>query len=144
MSIGLGSSNRPIYDNCSYQQRLYESVSPLTFDLALYAQENANRCRYDKFWTRQMLVDVESELRNQTRPLSQCDQFKYSPTCTRSNLCFSTFDKKNPIVYAPEVCPIVYNNIPRYTSPGPRFPSSMNRMNNQVVNTDTGYESGSL
>jgi hypothetical protein len=117
-NIGLGMSNRGINDNCNYQQRLYESVSPLSYDLALYAQENANRCRYDKFWTRQMLTEIESDLLGYTRPLSQCNQFKYSPNCTKSNMCISTYDKSVPVVYPPELCGIVYNNIPKNISNG--------------------------
>jgi hypothetical protein len=40
------------------------------------------------------------------------------PGCKRSGLCLSTFDKSVPVVLAPEVCPIVYNNIPRVNNPG--------------------------
>ena len=79
-----------------------------------------------QFWTRQdpAIVDVESDLRNITRPLSDCDQFKYSPACKRSGMCISTFDRYAPVVLAPEVCPIVYNNIPRQTNPGYRLPGA--------------------
>lgn len=116
--MNIGSSNRLIYDNCSYQKELYESVSPLNYMLFEGKFENCNKCLYDKFWRPFDLVDVESELRNQTRPLSKCDQFKYNPECPRSNMCFSTFDKDAPIVSCHEVCPIVYNNIPRRVSTG--------------------------
>lgn len=121
--MNIGSSNRLIYDNCSYQKQLYESTSPLGFNLYQGKHENCNKCRYDKFWTPYQLVDIESELRNQTRPLSHCDQFKYSPTCKRSGLCLSTFDKKIPVVFAPEICPIIYNNIPKQTHPGYTLPN---------------------
>ena len=70
-----------------------------------------------------MLVDIETELRNQTRPLSKCDQFKYSPNCSKSGMCISTFDKTVPTVLVPEVCPIVYNNIPRTQTPGYHLPN---------------------
>lgn len=120
--MNIGSSNRLLYDNCSYQKKLYESTSPLSYNLSQYKYENCNKCLYDKFWTPYQLVDIETELRNQTRPLSHCDQFKYSPNCKKSGLCLSTFDKNVPIVLAPEVCPIIYNNIPRYTSPGYTLP----------------------
>ena len=120
--MNTGSSNRQIYDNCNYQKRLFESTSPLAYRLYFGAHENCNKCVYDKFYTRYGLVDIETELRNQTRPLSQCDQFKYSPNCKRSGLCLSTFDKSVPITLAPEVCPIIYNNIPRYTHPGYKIP----------------------
>lgn len=118
MSSSQGSSNRGIYDNCAYEKQLYESTAPLAYNLYQGAYENCNKCLYDKFWTPYQLVDIETELKNISRPLSNCDQFKYSPSCKRSGLCLSTFDKRVPVVPAPEVCPIVYNNIPRYTSPG--------------------------
>jgi len=123
MVFNFGSSNRPIYDNCAYAKSLYESTSPLAYNLYQGKFENCNKCLYDKFWTPYQLVDIETELRNQTRPLSHCDQFKYSPDCRRSGLCLSTFDKTVPVVLAPEVCPIVYNNIPKATHPGYNLPN---------------------
>lgn len=118
-----GSSNRPIYDNCAYQKRLHESTSPLAYRLYFGAQENCNKCVYDQFYTRYQLVDIETELKNQSRPLSQCDQFKYSPNCRASGLCLSTFDKNVPVVLAPEICPVVFNNIPRQTHTGFNLPN---------------------
>jgi len=118
--MNLGSSNRPIYDNCNYNKRLYESTSPLSYRMYFGAQENCSKCQFDHFYVKFQpeIVDVESELKNLTRPLSQCDQFKYSPSCKKSGLCLSTFDKSVPVILAPEVCPIVYNNIPRRLTPG--------------------------
>jgi len=121
--MNIGSSNRTMYDNCAYQKNLYESTSPLSFTLYQGKFENCNKCVHDKFWTPYQLVDIETELRNQNRPLSQCDQFKYSPNCKRSNLCLSTFDPSIPVVPAPEVCPIVYNNIPKQLTPGYSLPN---------------------
>ncbi|AYV78696.1 MAG: hypothetical protein Edafosvirus25_10 [Edafosvirus sp.] len=116
--MNIGSSNRQKYDNCAYQKRLYESTSPLKYQLYEGKFENCGKCLYDKFWRPFDLVDVESELRNQNRPLSQCDQFKYNPNCPRSKMCLSTFDPSVPVVYVPEICPIVFNNIPKRISPG--------------------------
>lgn len=117
-----GSSNRLLYDNCAYGKRLFESTSPLAYNTYQGKFENCNKCIYDKFWTPYQLVDVESELWNINRPLSQCDQFKYSPNCPKSGLCTSTFDKSVPVVVVPDVCPIVYNNIPRTTGIGYALP----------------------
>ena len=122
--MNIGSSNRLKYDNCSYQKDIYESTSPLNYNLYQGKFENCNKCIYNKFWVPYDLVDIESELRNQTRPLSNCDQFKYSPACKKTDLCVSTYDKTVPITYAPEVCPIVYNNIPRVQDPGYKLPPS--------------------
>ena len=123
--MNIGSSNRSIYDNCDYEKKLYESTSPLAYRLYFGASENGSKCLYDKFRVRynSEIVDTESELLNLTRPLSNCDQFKYSPNCKRSGLCTSTFDRAVPIVLVPEVCPIVYNYIPRQTSTGVHLPS---------------------
>lgn len=111
--MNIGSSNRQIYDNCAYQQKLYTSTTPLIYDLYEGKFENCKKCKYDKFWRPFDLVDVESELRNQTRPQSKCGQFKYNPNCGATSSCLSTYDRSVPVVYAPEVCPIVFNNIPK-------------------------------
>jgi len=121
--MNIGGSNRGKYDNCTYQKYLYESTSPLSYNLYQGKFENCNKCLYDRFWTPYQLVDIETELRNQTRPLSKCDQFQYSPECKKSGLCLSTFDKSVPVVLAPEVCPIIYNNIPRQVNPGYHLPN---------------------
>lgn len=123
--MNQGGSNRLIYDACDYNQRLYESTEPLTFALYLGKFENCNKCRADKFWkpTDPEMVDVESELRNQTRPGTRCGNMKYNPNCEKSKVCTSTFDSTIPIVPAPECCPIVHNNIPKQTHPGYVLPS---------------------
>ncbi len=118
--MNIGSSNRGLYDTCAYEKRIYESTSPLAYRMYGGFGENCNKCINDKFYVKYQpeIVDIESELKMLTKPLSRCDQFKYSPTCKKSGLCTSTFDPKNPIVLAPEVCSIVYNNIPKRNSPG--------------------------
>ncbi len=123
--MNQGSSNRQIYDNCNYEKRLYESTSPLTYQLYFGKHENCKKCVHDNFPVKYQasIVDAESELKNITRPLSECDQFKYSPSCKRSGLCLSTFDKKATVVLPPEVCPIIYNNIPRQNHPGYHLPN---------------------
>lgn len=121
--MNIGSSNRLDYDNCAYQKKIYEATAPLDYMLYQGKFENCKKCLHDKFWTPYQLVDIETELRNQTRPLSKCDQFKYNPSCKKSALCMSTFDKDVPVVLAPEVCPIVHNNIKKNTTPGYTMPN---------------------
>ena len=119
-----GFSNRMIYDSCKYSQELQMSTDPLLYRLYQGAYESCNKCTYEGQFTvpyQPEIVDIESELKNITRPLSDCNQFKYNPNCKRSGMCISTFDKSAPIVLAPEVCPIIFNNIRRQTSSGIRL-----------------------
>ncbi len=120
--MNIGSSNRLAYDACSYAKELYESTSPLLYQLYEGKHENCGKCLKDTFWRPFDLVDIESELKNITRPNSRCDQFKYDPKCKKSNMCISTFDKDVPVVFAPEVCPIIHNNIPKMKTPGYSLP----------------------
>lgn len=114
-----GSSNRLIYDNCAYQLKVYQSTTPLSYQLYDGKYENDGKCTYNnKAWRPYDLVDQESELKGITRPNSKCNQFQYKPTCKKSSMCTSTFDDSNPVVLAPEVCPIVHNNIRKMTHPG--------------------------
>lgn len=119
-----GSSNRQIYDVCAYEQWLHTSTTPLNYALYMGKNENCGKCRYDKFWRPFDLVDVESELRNQTRPVSRCGILKYNKNCSPSKYCLSTYDKSVPVVFAPEICPIVFNNIPKQISVGYTIPST--------------------
>jgi len=120
-----GASNRQIYDCCDYAQTLKQSVDPLQYNLYFGSGENCSKCIDKKAWFRQdrQIVDIESELRNQTRPLSRCDFLKYNPNCKTSDSCISTFDPNIPRILSPSLCPIVYNNIPVQTSPGYTVPS---------------------
>ena len=48
--------------------------------MSMHPYENINKCRFDKFYHPYDLVDVESILRNQTRPASNCALFKHNPS----------------------------------------------------------------
>lgn len=121
--MNIGASNRTIYDNCAHQQEVYKSTSPFKYAMYQGKYENCNKCLKDnKFWTPYQLVDIESELKNITKPFSHCAQFKYRPNCKTSHMCLSTYDKNVPVVLAPEICPIVYNNIPHVTYKGYHAP----------------------
>lgn len=118
-----GGSNKLIYDNCAYAQWEYSSTIPIQYQLYMGKNENCNKCVYDKFWHPYDLVDIESELRNQTRPGSRCGMYKYNPNCKTSKSCISTYNSDVPVVLAPECCPIVFNNIPKRTHPGYTLPN---------------------
>ncbi|AYV75764.1 MAG: hypothetical protein Terrestrivirus3_33 [Terrestrivirus sp.] len=122
----IGSFNRLTYDNCAYTEDLHQSTSPLLYQMSRYKFENCSACTYDgTYYAPFDLVDYESELKNITRPGSLCSNMKYSPTCKKSELCTSTFDPSVPIVYAPDVCPVVCNNIRKVKSPGYRLENSV-------------------
>lgn len=126
MSYHKGFSARLPYDPCAYNKSLSESVAPYAYAMYDGKFENCNKCVHDRY-TRPFdgdIVDVESELRNQTRFASNCPSKHYSPDCKRSNSCTSTFDPKVPVVLAPEVCPIVFNNLQWNDGNGIRDPES--------------------
>jgi len=121
-SGNAGEFNRLIYDNCEYQTRLQESTSPFSYVMYEGKFENCQKCVFDNFYRPFDLVDIETELQNRTRIGSKCPNRKYDPRCAKSATCTSTFDKSVPVVFAPEVCPIVKNNIPRTTNNGYSLP----------------------
>lgn len=123
-SGSVGGFNRLRYDNCAYQKALHESTDPLRYQLYQGKFEHCSKCTQDnKFYRPYDLVDVESELMGINRPNSKCPQNKYNPGCKKSARCTSTFDSSAPVVLAPEVCPIVKNNLPRMTHPGYEVPT---------------------
>jgi len=116
---GIGSFNRLNYDNCAYDRRLRESTDPLSYTLSRYKFENCARCTYDgTYYAPFDLVDEESELHNLSRPATRCPERLYNPTCQKSDLCWSTFDKTVPVVYPPDLCPVVCSNIKKMKNPG--------------------------
>ena len=128
MAYQQGFSTRLPYDPCAYSKELTESTAPYTYQMYDGKFENCKKCVYDHY-TRPFdadVVDVESELRNQTRFSSKCPSRKYNPECVRSGQCTSTFDDSVPVVLAPEVCPIVFNNIVWGNDNGLREPCPAN------------------
>ena len=116
--MNTGISDRTIYDTCSYNKELKQSTSPLSYRLYEGAHEHCKKCVHDKFYKPYDLVDSESELKNITRRLTNCPEFKYNPNCTKSKTCTNTFDPSVPVVLAPEVCPVVQSNLQMMTTPG--------------------------
>jgi len=84
------SFNRPIYDSCAYNKRLDESSNVLTYRLDPNKFYNCNPCRIgfgvvggnNVSLNDTNLVDLESDLRNQTRLYSRCPERKYLPKCS--------------------------------------------------------------
>ena len=82
------SFNRTTYDNCSYKQELQGNVSTLSYLLSPYRYEHENKCRHQLGFLggtvvshiQGNLVDLDSELRGQTRIVSKCMDNLYVPT----------------------------------------------------------------
>ena len=82
------SFNRRMYDDCSTSIKLTQSKSPGNYMLYDGKFYNQNQCRIPKgivsgnevSLSKRNLVDLESDLRGQTRPLSDCFGDKYQPS----------------------------------------------------------------
>lgn len=81
---------RQINDDCAYKHRLYESTSPLMYVINPIAYESCNKCHMAYpgfigtlggygFGIGADRVDVDSDLRGQTRVLTDCPTHKYNP-----------------------------------------------------------------
>ena len=93
--INKMSANRLSYDECSYKQALFQSVAPVNYTLDPIMYEHANKCRMELgvvggtnvSHIKGNLVDLENNLRGQTRPSTRCSQYKFQPT--QSNILSS-------------------------------------------------------
>lgn len=87
------SFNRTKFDKCEYNLRLKENQSVLHYNLDNNKFFNCNQTRVDfgllggntVSQSEENLVDLESELRNQTRLYSNCPTRKFRPTCDVNN-----------------------------------------------------------
>ncbi len=114
------SFNRTKYDNCSYKQDLKTSVDTLSHILAPYRYEHKDKCMHQLGFVggtavshiQGNLVDLDSELRGQTRIISRCSANQYKPT--DDNLI--TNDKTEPINTTMNNLPtcqaIMYRSVP--------------------------------
>ena len=94
--IIIMSFTRNMYDSCSYSTFLSENKSAGNYALYPGKYYSNNQCRIEKglvggnnvSLSRNNLVDVESDLKGQTRRLSDCPSCKYKPkisNCARCN-----------------------------------------------------------
>lgn len=80
--------NRLSYDNCSYNQALAQSVSPVSYILDPIKYEHCKKCRPELGLVggtavshiQGNLVDLENDLRGQNRPNTQCPEYKFIPS----------------------------------------------------------------
>ena len=83
------SSNRLIYDTCAYKHDLVQSVGPLEYMLNPIKFENTSKCRMELgllggtavSHVKGNLVDLETDLRGQTRRTSKCPSKLYQNPC---------------------------------------------------------------
>lgn len=81
------SSNRLMYDECSYKQALKQSTTPVTHTMDPMRFEHQNKCRMELgivggtnvSHNKSSLIDIENELRGQRYPASRCASLKYNP-----------------------------------------------------------------
>lgn len=86
------SWNHLSHDICAYNKFLKESVSPLAYQLDPLKFENCNKCRIQigtpggtaVSHINGNLVDLENDLRGQTRPLTHCPSHKFHPNTYKS------------------------------------------------------------
>lgn len=102
-------SNKLIYDDCFYRQKVHTMTSPFVYQMYEGKYENCGKCRKDKFYHPFDLVDVESELRNQTRPATRCGAWKYNPNY-KSPACQTI--KSEPIKFEDPTKRYLYNDNP--------------------------------
>jgi hypothetical protein len=82
------SFNRTTYDTCSYNQDLQNNVSTLSYILSPFRYEHKDKCRHQLGFiggtavshVQGNMVDLDSELRGQTRYISKCGNNQYVPT----------------------------------------------------------------
>ncbi len=92
MSIqkSFSSLSRGMYDDCAYKRRLHESTSPLMYQINPIAYESCTKCHQaypgfigslggQGFGIGPNRVDIDSDLRGQTRLLTKCPSHKYNP-----------------------------------------------------------------
>jgi hypothetical protein len=83
------SSNRLRYDTCAYEQAIKQSTSPLSYTLDTTKFDNCSKCRMqlglvggnNVSQIAGNLVDLENDLRGQTRKNSDCPSKQYQSAC---------------------------------------------------------------
>ena len=114
------SFNRTIYDTCSYNQNLQESVSTLSYILSPFRYEHKDKCRHQMGFLggtavshiQGNLVDLDSELRGQTRFLSKCGNNQYVPTDDGIVKNDKTAPIDTTMLHLPSCQSIMYREVP--------------------------------
>ena len=88
------SFNKLKYDNCAYKHQLNESVGTLAYILDPSRYENCNKCRMELglvggtavSHVKGNLVDLETDLRGQTRRTTKCPTRLYQNPCPTGDI----------------------------------------------------------
>ena len=91
------SFNRIMYDNCAYNSNIKQSKAPNNYMLYPGKYYNNKQCRNELGLVGGSgvslfpgnLVDLESDLRGQSRALSGCPEKQYQPRCNYCRGCTS-------------------------------------------------------
>jgi len=114
------SFNRTKYDTCSYKLDLQTSVDTLGHILSPYRYEHKDKCMHELGFVggtavshiQGNLVDLDSELRGQTRIITKCNNNQYTP----SENGIVNNDKTTPIntnmTHLPTCQSIMYRSVP--------------------------------
>ena len=76
------SSNRLIYDNCAYSLRINDNKDQFKYQVYVPKFENCTKCKLGSEEDKQRMadrVDIESELKDQTRFSTLCPSKKFLP-----------------------------------------------------------------
>lgn len=114
------SFNRSKYDTCSYKQNLQNNVSTLGYILSPLNFENGNKCMHQLGFVggtsvshiKGNLVDLDSELRGQTRYISKCCDNLYVPTGDGIIKNDKTAPIDTTMLHLPACQSIMYRSVP--------------------------------
>ena len=119
------SSNRLMYDTCAYEKRLNETTGPFSYSMYTGKYENCAKCRIElgqiggngvSLFSGN-LVDLESDLRGQTRPASLCPKEKFQPMCKAPNPKNDGLpcdpSSQYPLVHQPSCQMVRYGPVPQ-------------------------------
>ena len=94
--------SRLIHDDCAYKHRLYESTSPLMYRINPVFAEACSKCHMGYpgfigtlggfgFGVGPDRIDIDSDLRGETRLITKCPTHKYNPNsyiyCSKCSNC---------------------------------------------------------
>jgi len=130
------SSNRLSYDACAYQKTLQESTGPLDYMMYTGKFENCAKCRIEfgvvggngvSLFSGN-LVDLESDLRGQTRMASSCPSTFYNPENSQGKQkmmhqpsCQMQYYPKSPMPVPVKPSTCNYNRVEHFIGGMPRY-----------------------